>query len=300
MESIAVTKPNMAVLDQDGVGLSAFGVRSALFGAEVLQRSRRQLGAWGPVPLDLLEEEPEASAPVNVNLDLTLELKNLREERKKTREEKKEQKRQIQALEKRVERVVLREQTLRVQEETQQITIQAGEIGRSHTIQVTRPSAPHRGLEPVSGLTASPSTGGWLPEWGQERPGFPDGKPKAAAAGGSILLPDALRRRRALAAAFFTAVDRAEELVRRDSFREGLDREELKREISRAVEEALVRQNVIPVRLEPARRDQDRKEDARKAEKQTVPQGKLLKNQDILALRGIEKGQLARWEEPPR
>ncbi len=256
MKSIAVTKPDMAVLDRDRTGLSSFGMLSALFGQEILQRSQRRLGFWRPVPLELLEDGAEQQAGgqggVNINLDMTLLLKSLREEQKGLRkQEKREKKENARAVEKLLERIVWREE----RERTQQINIQASAIGRSHTIRVTRQSAPRSGLEPVSSVTASPAAGGWQPQWRQQRPGFPAAVPKAspAGSGGSILLPDALRRRRERAleeAAFSAAADRTEELLRREGpvLREQLRREgpvlreQLRREVSRSVEEAVTRQ----------------------------------------------------------
>ena len=245
MKSIAVTKPDMAVLDRDRTGLSSFGMLSALFGQEILQRSQRRLGFWRPVPLELLEDGAEQQAGgqggVNINLDMTLLLKSLREEQKGLRkQEKREKKENARAVEKLLERIVWREE----RERTQQINIQASAIGRSHTIRVTQQSAPRSGLEPVSSVTASPAAGGWQPQWRQQRPGFPAAVPKAspAGSGGSILLPDALRRRRERAleeAAFSAAADRTEELLRREG---PVLREQLRREVSRSVEEAVTRQ----------------------------------------------------------
>ncbi|MCI8438596.1 MAG: hypothetical protein HFF73_03625 [Oscillospiraceae bacterium] len=240
-----MTKPDMAVLDRDRTGLSSFGMLSALFGQEILQRSQRRLGFWRPVPLELLEDGAEQQAGgqggVNINLDMTLLLKSLREEQKGLRkQEKREKKENARAVEKLLERIVWREE----RERTQQINIQASAIGRSHTIRVTRQSAPRSGLEPVSSVTASPAAGGWQPQWRQQRPGFPAAVPKAspAGSGGSILLPDALRRRRERAleeAAFSAAADRTEELLRREG---PVLREQLRREVSRSVEEAVTRQ----------------------------------------------------------
>ena len=116
MKSIAVTKPDMAVLRQDRTGLSSFGMLSALFGQEVLQRSQRRLGFWQPVALELLEEEqPQAAEKggVNINLDMTVLLKALREEQKGLREQDKREK--ARTMEKLVERVVLRGRTERVE-----------------------------------------------------------------------------------------------------------------------------------------------------------------------------------------
>ena len=98
MKSIAVTKPDMAVLDRDRTGLSSFGMLSALFGQEILQRSQRRLGFWRPVPLELLEDGAEQQAGgqggVNINLDMTLLLKSLREEQKGLRKQEKREKKE--------------------------------------------------------------------------------------------------------------------------------------------------------------------------------------------------------------
>lgn len=247
MRSIAVIKPDMVVLRRDRIGLSSFGILSALFGEEILQRSRRRLGFWRPASLELLEvPEQKAGAGreagrVGVHLDMTLLLKALREEQRAAQsQEKRENARTVEKL---VERVILREQAQRVQERTQRINIQAGSM--EHTICVTRQTPPKAGLEPVSSVTSAPPTGGWQPQWRQEHPGFPVsvGKP-AQEGGGSILLPDALRRRRERILeelALSAAVERTEELLRQDRL---VLREQLKREVTRSVEETLTRQRM--------------------------------------------------------
>ena len=241
MRSIAVIKPDMVVLRRDRIGLSSFGMLSALFGEEILQRSRRRLGFWRPAPLELLEipEQKAEAAKVGVRLDMTLLLKTLREEQRAAQsQEKRENARTVEKL---VERVILREQAQRVQERTQQINIQAGSMG--HTICVTRQTPPRAGLEPVSGVTSVPPAGGWQPQWRQEHPGFSTAMRKPAQeGGGSILLPDALRRRRERILeelALSAAVERTEELLRQDRL---VLREQLKREVTRSVEETLTRQ----------------------------------------------------------
>ncbi|MDE7244416.1 MAG: hypothetical protein K2O18_10675, partial [Oscillospiraceae bacterium] len=249
MKSIAVTRPNMAVLQQDRMGLSSFGMLSALFGEEILRRSQRRLGIWRPVPLELLEEEAASLSgqqQLSVNLDLTLFLKSLHEEQRKAQQEKREKKESDRTIEKLLERMTVREQTLRVREGTQQINIQAAALGRNHTIRVTRTPRRRETLEPVSSVTAVPFSGGWQPQWRPEHPGFSQKRQSTAGMkGGSILLPDALRRRREQLleeAVFSAAVNRVEELTEDKKI---VRREELKWEVSRSVEETLARQRRI-------------------------------------------------------
>ena len=86
MRSIAITKPDMTVLGQDNVGLSPFGILSALFTREVIRRSQQQTGPYSPLPLEFLEEEdgeePKTSPELTLKLDLELILKTIREELK--------------------------------------------------------------------------------------------------------------------------------------------------------------------------------------------------------------------------
>ena len=55
MRSIAVIKPDMAVTEQDRLGLSPFGLLSETFPQQVLQRARYGMGDYRPEPLELLE-----------------------------------------------------------------------------------------------------------------------------------------------------------------------------------------------------------------------------------------------------
>ena len=55
MDSIAVTKPDMAVTKRDRLGLSLFGLLSLAFGDEVRTRSAWQTGLYREEPLALLE-----------------------------------------------------------------------------------------------------------------------------------------------------------------------------------------------------------------------------------------------------
>ena len=137
MESIAVTKPDMAVLKTAGAGLSPFGMLSALFGQEVLRRSRYGPGNYRPAPLELLEEERPApavrSAPeVKLDLDLTLIIKALKEEQKKEREQ--DRRETAQAAQRVLERVLRREEKLRAQETTRYIILQSGLTARGGTV----------------------------------------------------------------------------------------------------------------------------------------------------------------------
>lgn len=56
MDSIAVTKTDMAVAKRDRLGLSLFGLLSLAFGDEIRTRSAWQTGLYREEPLALLEE----------------------------------------------------------------------------------------------------------------------------------------------------------------------------------------------------------------------------------------------------
>ena len=59
MDSIAVTKPDMGVLGQNRTGLSPFGILSALFTRDILDRTEQQIGWYEPLPLQFLEDGEE-------------------------------------------------------------------------------------------------------------------------------------------------------------------------------------------------------------------------------------------------
>ena len=56
MDSIAVTRPHMAVLSQGRLPLSPFGALAQAFAEEVLARAELEEGRYPYVPLELLEE----------------------------------------------------------------------------------------------------------------------------------------------------------------------------------------------------------------------------------------------------
>ena len=83
MKTIAVTKPEMSVLDHRRLPLSPFGVLAQTFAEEVLARSAWEEGIWPSVPLALLEEETAEALPgppskVTLQVDLHLVLEALR------------------------------------------------------------------------------------------------------------------------------------------------------------------------------------------------------------------------------
>ena len=87
MDSIAVTKPDMAVTKRDRLGLSLFGLLSLAFGDEVRTRSAWQTGLYREVPLELLEEgEPVpisgSERELHLDVDLKVVLENLKQEHK--------------------------------------------------------------------------------------------------------------------------------------------------------------------------------------------------------------------------
>jgi len=77
MKSIAVTKPDMAVMQRDKMGLSPFGLLSMAFHDAVSQRSTWNTGFYREVPLELLEEQAEdatASAVPEIHFDIDLQV----------------------------------------------------------------------------------------------------------------------------------------------------------------------------------------------------------------------------------
>ena len=112
MDSIAVTKPDMAVMKRDRLGLSLFGLLSLAFGDEVRTRSDWQTGLYREVPLDLLEEEEQQpvsgeSPAVQLNFDLKVVLETLKKEQQHADQ------RQRKAAERILERVYLLERQVR-------------------------------------------------------------------------------------------------------------------------------------------------------------------------------------------
>ncbi|BFL41006.1 hypothetical protein [Agathobaculum massiliense] len=108
MDSIAVTKTDMAVAKRDRLGLSLFGLLSLAFGDEIRTRSAWQTGLYREEPLALLEEgEPVlAHAPereLHLDVDLKVVLETLKKERRQA------DKRQAQAVARILERVYLLE-----------------------------------------------------------------------------------------------------------------------------------------------------------------------------------------------
>ena len=88
MDSIAVTKPDMAVTQRDRLGLSLFGMLSLVFGDEVRTRSAWQTGWYREEPLALLEEETTApqgtgsNRELHLDVDLKVVLETLKKEQK--------------------------------------------------------------------------------------------------------------------------------------------------------------------------------------------------------------------------
>lgn len=108
MDSIVVTKPDMAVTKRDRLGLSLFGLLSLAFGDEVRTRSAWQTGLYREVPLELLEEDEPvpvsgSERELHLDVDLKVVLENLKQEHKQA------DKRQKQAAERILERVYLLE-----------------------------------------------------------------------------------------------------------------------------------------------------------------------------------------------
>ena len=216
MDSKTVIKPDMAMLRQEQLGLSPFGLLSRLFQEELERRVQQNLGAYAPVPMTLLEEPDQETAaqpvPVSLHLDVHVEAPKLREEKAKTDSKREWDKpAELRIL----ERVQLRERELRetrqilhrlelrldgqrwnlpqVSRQTEQTAARRHEVGRS-TAGTPLPLA--------SQAAAAPGTGGWLPRHQQTHPGYPTQETRQEGpTGASILLPDVLRRRREAALA---------------------------------------------------------------------------------------------------
>ena len=111
MDSIAVTKPNMAVLSQERLALSPFGALAQSFAEELMARAGQEEGYWSFVPLELLQEaeEPPVSpvppAQTVLQFNLKLVLDALRKDRPNTE--------YLRATERIVERIVQRQEVQR-------------------------------------------------------------------------------------------------------------------------------------------------------------------------------------------
>ena len=111
MDSIAVTKPNMAVLSQERLALSPFGALAQSFAEELMARAGQEEGYWSFVPLELLQEaeEPPVSpvppAQTVLQFNLKLVLDALRKDRPSTE--------YLRATERIVERIVQRQEVQR-------------------------------------------------------------------------------------------------------------------------------------------------------------------------------------------
>ena len=132
MDSIAVTRPHMAVLSQGKLPLTPFGALAQAFAEEVLARAELEEGRYPYVPLELLEEGEEAppvQAPAPVlQVDLHLILEALRKEQGRTE--------QVRTTERIVERI------LRLQKERETRTVER--TGRPDREPVKGPGTIHQ------------------------------------------------------------------------------------------------------------------------------------------------------------
>ena len=264
MRSIAVIKPDMAVTEQDRLGLSPFGLLSETFTQQVLQRARYGMGDYRPEPLELLEEgQAEAPGPVpaapKLAVQVDLDWKSIwpyldqwLKQREKSEKKETEQPQQ-RIVERVVEKIRYRESERRVR-----VTVEAkgpaigsrpgGRApgpGRGETLQKAR-----RPLEPTSLSTAAPAGSGWAPKWQAEHPGLAAQSPlqdRGEAPGGglwerSILLPDVLRRQRTARQGGQQAAVPADGLVYAAEEEAPEATAQMVRQITRAVEQTLARQ----------------------------------------------------------
>ena len=257
MDSKTVIKPDMAMLRQEQLGLSPFGLLSRLFQEELERRVQQNLGAYAPVPLTLLEEpDQEAAAqpvPVSLHLDVHVEAPKLREEKDKTAPKREWDKpAELRIL----ERVQLRERELRETREVlhrlelrldgqrwnlPQVSRQMERTAaRSHELGRSTAGTP---LPLASQAAAAPGTGGWLPRHQQTHPGYPTQEPRQEGpTGASILLPDVLRRRREAALARTEDISSGWSSPPEERRLEGNPTEELLQFVHQAVEQTM-RQN---------------------------------------------------------
>ena len=264
MRSIAVIKPDMAVTEQDRLGLSPFGLLSETFTQQVLQRARYGMGDYRPEPLELLEEgQAEAPGPVpaapKLAVQVDLDWKSIwpyldqwLKQREKNEKKETEQPQQ-RIVERVVEKIRYRESERRVR-----VTVEAkgpaigsrpgGKApgpGRGETLQKAR-----RPLEPTSLSTAAPAGSGWAPKWQAEHPGLAAQSPlqdRGETPGGglwerSILLPDVLRRQRTARQGGEQAAVPADGLVYAAEEEVPEATAQMVRQITRAVEQTLARQ----------------------------------------------------------
>lgn len=254
MDSKTVIKPDMAMLRQEQLGLSPFGLLSRLFQEELERRVQQNLGAYAPVPLTLLEEpDQEAAAqpvPVSLHLDVHVEAPKLREEKDKTAPKREWDKpAELHIL----ERVQLRERELRETREVlhrlelrldsqrwnlPQVSRQMERTAaRSHELGRSTAGTP---LPLASQAAAAPGTGGWLPRHQQTHPGYPTQEPRQEGpTGASILLPDVLRRRREAALARTEDISSGWSSTPEERRLEGNPTEELLQFVHQAVEQTM-------------------------------------------------------------
>ncbi len=163
MDSIAVTRPHMAVLSQGKLPLTPFGALAQAFAEEVLARAELEEGRYPYVPLELLEEGEEAppvQAPAPVlQVDLHLILEALRKEQGRTE--------QVRTTERIVERI------LRLQKERETRTVER--TGRPDREPVKGPGTIHQEFVQVLNqdirlFSVQGKRGGAVPLRGRTRP----------------------------------------------------------------------------------------------------------------------------------
>ena len=131
------------MLGQNKTGLSPFGILSALFTRDIMERSEQQIGWYEPLPLQFLEdgEQEEEQAPVpkiNLTFDLEVLLKAIREERKKDEKAEKAPKTPEQRI---LERIILRERETVIRDSSaRRIILESG--GRQITLAARVPQTP--------------------------------------------------------------------------------------------------------------------------------------------------------------
>ena len=131
------------MLGQNKTGLSPFGILSALFTREIMERGEQQIGWYEPLHLQLLEdgeqEEEQPPAPqINVKFDLDVLLRAIREEQDKDEKPDKTPKTPEQRI---LERIILRERETVIRDSsTRRIILEGG--GRRIGLAARMPRSP--------------------------------------------------------------------------------------------------------------------------------------------------------------
>lgn len=174
VRTISAAKTNMAVVGQDRLGLSPFGMLSQVFNQEIVRRSQLLSGAYQAVPLTFLEEEEQeetSPAPQELHLDVSVNV-TVEEPKDRKKEEQPSASKPDAPTERILERVrVLQKELRRSQETTRLLILQTQEGGHRQVLRL--PDVPARaggedmrageGNLPLSGENRRPAGGALVP-----------------------------------------------------------------------------------------------------------------------------------------